>query len=625
MLGYEYDVSTPIDWHQDPRSEYRWERGFYADLRLDGLPDGVDVKYVWELGRQQYVVELARGWWLESDDRFARGARDIVLNWISENPLYEGIHWSSALEVAMRAMSWIWMLATLAEWDGWQDEDVTRIAGSMAEHAAYLEYHLEFYSSPYNHLIGEATALYLLGLVLQGHEPAERWKQTGRDVLCEHGPKQFYADGFCVEQATGYHFYTLGFLLTAIAAARRTGEPLRDLEPVVHRAARAGAAFRQPDGRWPAIGDIDSARSIPVHHEDFWRFDSLCNLAAVLFDDADLKTDSEDPGAELYWLLGCEGIERWKRLEGKSAESQVVLKGSGYVIARDETNWLLFDAGSIAGGLFPDSTPSTAHGHADTLQVLYFADGRPLLQDGGMPFYNGETDWVRHFRSPGAHNTVAIEGCEYVRPVGRLAWSHEVQRPTLDAEFTNNVWRARGRVEWPGVILERHLLCVPGTGLWIADWIQSDRERECRWFWQVPRCENTELEASDAGRASAAFDEFSIDMTTTARRLDASLQNAGGSRPEGWRCPGYGVREAATRMVVKQVVAGEVLVLTSVGDSCRNVDVTVEASELRVGRRGNGNPRTVSYSSGSIRWSVQTAAIQQQGFVQSQPVTTLHD
>ena len=55
-----------------------------------------------------------------------------------------------------------------------------------------------------------------------------------------------------------------------------------------------------------------------------------------------------------------------------SGFSYTVLKDAGYAIAQKEGDWLLFDAGPIAAGLHSDATPSAAHGHADTLQVLYW-------------------------------------------------------------------------------------------------------------------------------------------------------------------------------------------------------------------------------------------------------------
>ena len=109
LLGHPVDLRDSVDWHRDPRSLHRSEKTFYGELPLCDLGDGVDVKYVWELGRQQYVVELARGWLLTQKQNYAERARDFVVDWIRENPLYEGIHWTSALEVAVRSISWLWM------------------------------------------------------------------------------------------------------------------------------------------------------------------------------------------------------------------------------------------------------------------------------------------------------------------------------------------------------------------------------------------------------------------------------------------------------------------------------------------------------------------------------------
>jgi len=581
LLGHSVDLRGQIDWHRDPRSEHRWSRAFYADVllhiaeggaeggsprptfgrcpaarksgqspaRKSGQPPsasrGVDVKYVWELGRQQYLAELARGWLLAREERFAEQARTLMLDWIQCNPLYEGVHWTSALEVAMRAISWIWTVAALAEWDGWQPGDLEHVAASLADHATYLEHHFSFYSSPYNHLIGEATGLYLAALALREFGESERWRRRAREVLAEHGPRQFYADGFTVEQATGYHFYTLGFLSLAIAAARRAGEPLGDLEEVAHRAFRAGAAFQQPDGRWPAIGDVDSARSIPVLHDDFWDFRSLMSLGAVLFDDPTLKAGCDSPGEELYWLLGCEGVEHWHSLPQKAAPSHVVLKDSGYAVARAGGDWLLFDAGPIAAGVHADATPSTAHGHADALQVLVCLAGKPLLLDAGMPFYVGPADWVRHFRGPAAHNTLEIEGVEIAHYAGSLDWSHVAGRPQLNANLSEEVWLARGRAEWgPGVVVERNLLMLPSRGLWIADYIQTDRPRRVRWYWQLPEGMARRVEEDGTTRCLVAGDRISLATSKTrpsagARRAMGSATGRSASARKSRRRPGY--------------------------------------------------------------------------------------
>jgi hypothetical protein len=391
LLGVPLNLGKEIHWHKDPRGVYEFPRRFFHDVRIYELPEGVDVKHVWELGRHQYLPQLAFGWAFTHDEQYLNTIRRVLLDWIQQNPQFEGVHWTSALEVAVRLISWIWTLAILP-WESWSDDEQQRIYTAIVEHGEYLENHLSYYSSPYNHLIGEATGLVLAGTLCQPESFASRWKSLGLRVLRHYGPQQFYGDGFCVEQATGYHHFTLGFLTLAIQAARVVGKDVAELERVALAAYHAGKAFRQPGGRWPQFGDIDSARAMPVAHDDFWDFSSLYALAAAMFDDGQLKLP-ETGYEELFWLQGCSGVQRFEEMSVGLARSCHVLPEAGYAIAGEaadaEGDWLLFDAGPIAAGLHADAMPSAAHGHADTLQVLYCQDGRPLLVDAGMPQYAG--------------------------------------------------------------------------------------------------------------------------------------------------------------------------------------------------------------------------------------------
>ena len=612
LLGHAVDLRQDVDWHRDPRSEFRWPLIFYADVPLYELDSGVDVKYVWELGRQQYLADLSRGWLFSRRQQYAERSRDLMLDWIRRNPLYEGVHWTSALEVAMRSISWIWTIATLAEWDGWSPENMRKIAESLAEHATYLEHHFSYYSSPYNHLIGEATGLYFISSAIPESDRAHQWRRMAQRTLTQHGPRQFYDDGFCVEQATGYHFFTLGFLSLAIAAARNEKSPLTELERVVHRAYLAGAALRQPDGRWPAIGDVDSARSIPVLPDEFWDFRSMCSLGAVLFDEAKLKLPDTCPGEELYWLLGCGGVKAWYELRDEPFPKSTVLNESGYAVARsDAGDWLLFDAGPIANGLHADATPSTAHGHADALQVLYMHAGKQLLVDPGIPSYAGSRYWVDYFREATAHNTFEIEGVPLARTAGRLAWSHVAKRPQLDANLSEEAWLARGCVEWGlGVIVERYLLVLPGKGLFIADWIKTDQTCRVRWFWQLPAGTVQHLEKNDPHSCIVKGDGGTIATWADSVCLDCRLETADDHSPVAWQAPGYGEIQSGQRVYHEAEVTRNALVATYVGPAPVPFEVIVRGRGLACSDDVDwqrNESRNLRDSSGSaVAWRIQT-------------------
>jgi len=594
-LGFCFDVSNGVDWHFDPRSDFRWPRGFYADVPV--YSSHVDVKYVWELGRQQYAVELAQGWLLGGRGEFAEHARDVMLSWISHNPLYEGVHWASALELAMRSISWIWTLATLHTWDGWSAGELQTIADSLADHAEHLEHHLSLYSSPYNHLVGEATALLLIALVLPECDSADRWRDRARSVLEVHAPRQFHADGFSVEQATGYHFYTLGFLSMAITAGRLMGEPPMSLEPIVHRAYSAGAAFRQPDGRWPAIGDVDSARSIPVAHEEFFDFNSLCAVGACLFNDGELK--STGFSEEAYWLLGAEAAKTLDALPERCLSRNLSLSESGYWIAAEADDWLLLDAGPIADGLYADATPSVAHGHADVLGVVYCHKRRPVLVDSGMLYYSGDSEWIGHFRSPAAHNCIQIEGLEVARDAGSLAWSHV--RFECEVNGSSGAGHeARGHLRYPNdATIERHVLMLPGIGMWIADRVDLDQPRPICWTWQIPQ---GEIE-SGTEPIIARSKSIVLAAWTTSTTHTASIVHAQPDSPVASISKGYG--QLAPGSCVREEICdtAHVLKVTFIGTELTPFQLSIGEAVLSHGW-DDSLDGVVEVASGSATWRV---------------------
>jgi hypothetical protein len=403
-----------------------------------------------------------------------------------------------------------------------------------------------------------------------------------------------------VEQATGYHFYTLGFLMMAICAARRAEERFTDVEEHVHRAFRAGAAFRQPDGRWPLIGDVDSARSIPVHYADFWEFSSLCHVGAVLYNDSALKV-GRAPGEELLWLFGCEGVRAWHAMPEAPLARRTHLEQSGYALATDGTEWLLFDAGPVAAGLYSDATPSAAHGHLDALQVLYSADGGPVLVDGGMPYYFRSREWVRHFRGSAAHNTLEIEGIAPAREAGQLAWSHVRQRPSLIADLREDVWLAHATAHWDKqCVIERHVLCLPGKGLWIADWIELDRERTVRWHWQLAPW--TEIEAGPTSLDIGASGRRLRLKATGTQPVIQQIVDASPGRPQSWIAPGYGSIEPSQSLVI-EASSMSILLLTSIAR--RHAPVAISRKSMKLAPVGNMiSMRSITYQSGSLQWRI---------------------
>ena len=546
LFSRAFDLSGSVDWDADPAGAYRWKREFYADLPLfDDLPYGVDVKYVWELGRHQFLAELALDWLLHRNEKSAEFAIQLIESWIESAPAYQGIHWTSALELSMRAISWAWMLAAMHEYPGWRQTSLAAIAASLHDHGEYLSHHLSYYSSPYNHLIGEAAGLWLIAQLCPSGDSRSKWSATARQVLLDYGPKQFHSDGFSVEQASSYHAYTLSFLAMVQSTANSINvSGLGNLSDVIQKACAFARALEQPDGRLPMLGDADTARVCPVLPEDYWDFRALFSWVASAFK---LQPNNFMNSLESYFWLGATALPQQEQVVSSRLTTKQVFPESGYMIRKGEKDFLMFDIGPIAAGLFSDATPSTAHGHADQLQVIAWNSHGPITQDPGMPHYGGDPTWTKFARSTAAHSTLEIEGYGPVRPGGRLEWSHHASQPRAIAFTIDGIDFMIAEAIWSRVRVLRQIAVLPTGDIWIVDSIESDVAIDAMIHWQMCSA-SAVVQAWDSRGSLQPEDSATID-----------------SDPAGWIFPGYGERCQAMRRTLRLPRAKSHLVVTSLG------------------------------------------------------------
>ncbi len=430
LFGREVACGETVAWQADPVSGRPWPRVFHSRVRIfSGDAGHGDVKYVWELNRHQWLPVLGKAYRLTGDETYARAGLQLVDSWMADNPYRVGINWASALEVAIRALSWCWAYSLFEGSAALTPARRAAILGSLAQHGQYIERHLSLYFSPYNHLIGEAAALFVLGSLFPQLPRAARWRDRGWAILDREAPKQFHPDGGSVEQATGYHHFTLGFYLQAVLVRVRQGGPLGHAWSGLERALEFSMYMTRPDGSTPMIGDADEGKALELAQPHLWDFRSFLAIGAVLFSRGDLKRVSGMYPADAAWLLGTSGRARYDSLgETAPGHTSRALSQSGYYVMR--TSWdrdahvLALDCGELSAGVCADDTTSAAHGHADALSIEVAAYGDPLLVDPGFLTYNGDLEWHRYFRDTQAHNTVVVDGASQAEFRGRLKWSH---------------------------------------------------------------------------------------------------------------------------------------------------------------------------------------------------------
>jgi Heparinase II/III-like protein/Heparinase II/III N-terminus len=423
LLGFEdLDFGNPINWHLDPvHGKQAPKKASYKVRYLDFDQVG-DSKVIWELNRHQHFVTLAKAYRLTDDRRFADELLQQWRHWHTENPYAIGINWASSLEVAFRSLSWIWMYqlleGTSAMPQGFR-QDWLRAQALSGRH---IERYLSTYFSPNTHLLGEAVALFFLGVLCPELSRAEQWKSQGWEIILQEAQRQVQPDGFHFEQSTYYHVYALDFFLHAAVLASLNGiEIPSDFEKTLEKMLDALSLLSRC-GAPPRFGDDDGGRLFdPQRNRSEHLLDPLAT-GAVLFHRGDFKSQARELREETIWLFGQQGVEEWDGLqEQRPNKSSAGLESVGLYMLGSErpARQLVIRAG-------PQGKRSGGHSHADALSICLQSQGRALV-DPGTFTYAGEGSERDSFRGTAMHNTLRVDGGNQSETAGTFGWKQLTQ------------------------------------------------------------------------------------------------------------------------------------------------------------------------------------------------------
>ena len=255
LLGFNFAVGPRPAWRKDYVSGLESGTVYFRKLPyLDATLIG-DHKIIWELNRHQHLALLAMASLLTDDGKYADECGRQLESWLEDNPFLRSINWTSALEVAFRALSWIWILS----WIGHRLPESLRdrLVTELYRHGAYLEHNLSVYFSPNTHLLGEAVILHLLGRLFPDWPRSRKWESHGARVVEEQMDFQMQEDGVHFEQSTYYHVYAVDFFLLHRIFARNVTGPY---DAKLRRGLEYLRSVLGPGREIPLIGDDDGGR-----------------------------------------------------------------------------------------------------------------------------------------------------------------------------------------------------------------------------------------------------------------------------------------------------------------------------------------------------------------------------
>lgn len=412
-----------IDWHIDPVSGKRAPLRFYRDI--DTLKPSVvgDAKNIWEINRCNFLVTLGRAYAATGRRTFYETWRGIVTSWTEANPYNRGVNWESSLELAFRAINWLWSASLFSAELAGDDEMRGRLMRSIYLHGRHIERHLSHYFSPNTHLTGEALGLLYIGRAYPGISDSSRWIEMAEEILETELRTQILPDGGYFEMTTWYHKYTIDFYLNYLLLSMRPGDESRS---IVRRTVRHLMLLTAPDGTIPLLGDSDGGRLLFLSPSKF-DLRGACCAAATLLGDGELK--SLCGGAfeeEALWLLGSEGR---KRFDGLDPEAP----GSLHSV-NDDTGLYCFRTGMGPGDTVlvidcgPHGWKKGGHAHDDLLSFILYSGGDPVIVDPGTFTYSGSKEIRDESRGSLRHNTISLNDMPQSEPGGTFSWHSAARR-----------------------------------------------------------------------------------------------------------------------------------------------------------------------------------------------------
>jgi hypothetical protein len=430
-------LGFPPRWNVDPRTGIEAPLVFGKDLNYRDPTRVGNVKYLWEPNRHLELVTLAQAWHLTGDERYALGCRTLLDSWFTQCPYPRGVNWCVSLEHAVRLVNWSFA------WHLLGGEDSIVFAGeagrafrarwleSVYRHCHFIPRHWSRHSSANNHLLGEATGLFVGALTWPLWQQSAQWARQARAELEREALAQTFADGVNKEQAIWYHHAVADMMLVAGLIARANGQDFgKEYWSRLEVMLEFITSIMDVGGNVPMIGDADEGVLVRLEPPNTAGgeggsgsgvFRSLLATGAVLFRRPAMRAKAGVFDDKSRWLLGDEAAAQFEGIDASRAfpVRRAFPEGGYFILGEDfETPRevrVVADAGPLG------YLAIAAHGHADALAFTLSVGGMPILVDPGTFSYSA-MPWRRYFRSTAAHNTVVVDDRNQSQFAGSFLW-----------------------------------------------------------------------------------------------------------------------------------------------------------------------------------------------------------
>jgi hypothetical protein len=411
VCGVEVAVSRRdgTDWQLDPFHGGRFA-GWAPSVDLPPAP-GLDPKLAWGIGRGEQWVALAQGAVLDParGDELAAALSSSVRDFVVQNPVGRGVHWTCAMEAGLRAWNLVLALWILSARAGPDPAFALEAARLLVATGRFVLAHLEDDTAvPNNHLAADWLGLLACAEGLPEWPESGRWRTLALDGLRAAIAAQVNDDGSSFEGSIPYQRVAAEIFAAGLVLAHGARRPLGSAYARrLHALFASTRALLSSSGELPQIGDGDSGRVLALAARRPTEGGHLLPLgAALLRDPALLARPGASDAAEVAWLLGPRALHAVASARpGRPPASASFPDGGFHALRRGALEAFVSCGPSGQRGI-------GGHSHNDKLSLELHVDGVVAVCDPGTGSYTGDPELRNALRSTRAHATLSVDDLE---------------------------------------------------------------------------------------------------------------------------------------------------------------------------------------------------------------------
>jgi hypothetical protein len=425
IMGWGWHrVGSPPAWRVDPVTGKTAPAGYGPSLDYRNPELFGEARRIWEMSRHHRWVAMAWAWRAGAERLFPSVLDLEIRDWCRQNPFPEGPNWGSALEAALRLVSWSHLLRSAGAALSPASRRALADAARWSIH--FLSAHRSVGSSANNHAVGEAMGMVVGADAWPDMPGAGAARDQGWRILAHTVPSLADAQGWPLEQSRDYGSFLLELLLAALESPSAADRP--EAQAVRRTAASLTACLMELDrlGEAMIIGDGDEGKTLPAPDPASHR-DAVLSVAAAMA----LGIDRPPRTAWGCVVRAARPSAAPPMPDPSPAPDHRLYDGGGTAVLAGARLRALVDVGPLGFGSI------AAHAHADALQVLLWLDGRAMLIDPGMPTFFEHPDARDRYRAAAVHNTLSLPGLEQSEMLGPFLWGRR-------ARIVERRWSPRG-------------------------------------------------------------------------------------------------------------------------------------------------------------------------------------